>query len=110
LGYKKIEKMRKIKFLVASVLFCAMGYTGYTAYEKMTMSEAEKFMKANIEALTLGEPTPAGSCARRSGISGSKYEERMFCDARTDGSTIYPCPTTASLDYYREGNMDRCTR
>lgn len=48
--------MRKIKFLVASVLFCAMGYTGYTAYEKMTMSEAEKFMKANIEALTLDEP------------------------------------------------------
>lgn len=48
--------MKKVKFLVASVLFCAMGYTGYTAHEKMTMSEAAKFMNANIEALTSNEP------------------------------------------------------
>lgn len=47
--------MKKVKFLIASVLFCAMGYTGYTAHEKMITSEAEKFLKANIEALTLGE-------------------------------------------------------
>ena len=47
--------MKKIKILVASVLCCAMGYTGYTTYEKMTMSEAEKFMIANVEALTSGE-------------------------------------------------------
>ena len=47
--------MKKIKILVASVLCCAMGYTGYTAYEKMTMSEAEKFMIANVEALTQTE-------------------------------------------------------
>ena len=47
--------MKKIKILVASVLCCAMGYAGYTAYEKMTMSEAEKFMIANVEALTSNE-------------------------------------------------------
>ena len=41
--------------LVASVLFCTMGYVGYTAYEKMTVSEAEKFMQVNVEALTRGE-------------------------------------------------------
>lgn len=52
--------MKRIKFLVASVLFCAMGYVGYTAHAKMTMSEAEKFMKANIEALTLDEPGGGG--------------------------------------------------
>lgn len=52
--------MKKIKVLVASVLFCAMGYVGYTAHGKMTMSEAEKFMKANIEALTLDEPGGSG--------------------------------------------------
>ena len=40
--------MKKIKILLASVLLCAMGYTGYIAYEKMTMSEAEKFMIANV--------------------------------------------------------------
>lgn len=52
--------MKRVKILVASVLFCAMGYVGYTAHEKMTMSEADKFMKANIEALTRGE-TPGGT-------------------------------------------------
>ena len=48
--------MKKVKILVASVLFCAMGYVGYAAHEKMTTTEAEEFMKANIEALTSGEP------------------------------------------------------
>lgn len=38
--------------MVELVLFCAMGYVGYTAHERMTMSEAEKFMLANVEALT----------------------------------------------------------
>ena len=40
--------MKKIKILFASVLFCVMGYTGYTAHEYATMSDAEKMMKANI--------------------------------------------------------------
>ena len=58
--------MKKVKILVASVLFCAMGYTGYTAHERMTISEAEKFMKANIEALTDGEIVISGQkCAKR---------------------------------------------
>ena len=47
--------MKRIKVLVASVLFCAMGYVGYIAHERMNMSEAEKFMQANVEALTSGE-------------------------------------------------------
>ncbi len=47
--------MRKIKFLVASLLFCAMSYAGYMGYERVTMSEAERFMQANVEALTRGE-------------------------------------------------------
>ena len=58
--------MKKVKILVASVLFCAMGYTGYTAHERMTISEAEKFMKANIEALTDGEIVISGQkCSLR---------------------------------------------
>ena len=36
--------MKKIKILFASVLFCVMGYTGYTAHEY-----------ANIDALTQDE-------------------------------------------------------
>ena len=51
----KIEIMKKIKFLVASFLFCAMSYVGYMGYERMTMSEAERFMLANVEALTSEE-------------------------------------------------------
>ena len=54
--------MKKIKILVASVLCCAMGYTGYTAYEKTTMSEAEKFMIANVEALTQTEQPNISNC------------------------------------------------
>ena len=57
--------MKKIKILVASVLCCAMGYTGYTAYEKMTMSEAEKFMIANVEALTSNESGGESAHLRR---------------------------------------------
>lgn len=60
--------MKKVKILVASILFCAMGYTGYTAHEKMITSEADRFMKANIEALTGGETIISGQkCSRRSG-------------------------------------------
>lgn len=54
--------MKKVKILVASVLFCAMGYTGYTAYEKITMSKAERFLQINIEALTNGEAGDDGLC------------------------------------------------
>ena len=52
--------MKRVKILVASVLFCAMGYVGYTTHEKMTMSEAEKFMQANVEALTQDEGGTSG--------------------------------------------------
>ena len=52
-----MKVMKKVKILITSVLFCAMGYTGYIAYERMTMSEAEKFMLANVEALTRDEST-----------------------------------------------------
>ncbi len=31
------------------------GYMGYTAYESATMTDAERFMLANIEALTIDE-------------------------------------------------------
>ena len=60
--------MKKVKILIASVLFCAMGYTGYTTYEKMAVSEAEKFMKVNVEALTEGEIIISGEkCSMWSG-------------------------------------------
>ena len=47
--------MKRVKFIVASLLFCTMSYVGYTSYEKMPMSDAEKFMQVNVEALTRSE-------------------------------------------------------
>lgn len=47
--------MKKVKFIIASLLFCTMSYVGYTTYKQMSISDAEKFMLANVEALTSGE-------------------------------------------------------
>lgn len=54
--------MKKVKVLVVSLLFCAVGYTGYSAHEKMTTSEAERFMNVNVEALTRGEGSGGTTC------------------------------------------------
>lgn len=45
----------KVKFIIAATLFLAMVYAGYSVYESTTLTEAEKFMKANVEALTNDE-------------------------------------------------------
>ena len=55
--------MKKVKILVASVLFCAMGYVSYTSYNQMIESRVERFMKSNVEALTLNEPGGSGGGA-----------------------------------------------
>ena len=91
LGYKKVEIMKKVKILVASVLFCAMGYTGYTAHERMTISEAEKFMKANIEALTDGEIVISGQkCSLRKGEQWcAKRKAYRKCFAYLDSNELY---------------------
>ena len=83
--------MKRIKFLVASVLFCAMGYVGYTAHEKMTMSEAEKFMQANVEALTLDEPgggycTMHFNCFDIKGTPTGKYTATSYTGPNCNGS------------------------
>ncbi len=36
-------------------MFCAAGYAGYAAYDKATMIDEERLMRANIEALTTFE-------------------------------------------------------
>ena len=47
--------MKKVKFLVVSLLFCAMSYVSYFAYEQMLDSRMERLMKSNVEALTSNE-------------------------------------------------------
>ncbi len=105
--------MKKVKILVASVLFCAMGYTGYTAHEKMSMSEAERFMKTNIEALTRDEPGGGGDFRYP-----KKDGDAKFCTlyVYTKGSVVIKRTTEdpgleASGEYTKStirGLEDRC--
>ncbi len=83
--------MKKVKILFASVLFCAMGYVGYTAHEKITMSDAERFMQVNIEALTSGE-SASGYCTMHFGCfdnygnSTGKYSASSYTGPNCNGS------------------------
>ena len=42
------NNMRKVKFLVASLLFCAISYVGYMGYERMMVSE-QMWRRSRIE-------------------------------------------------------------
>ncbi|MFR3328742.1 MAG: hypothetical protein ACLTSL_00995 [Odoribacter splanchnicus] len=77
--------MKKVKILVTSVLFYAMGYVGYMAHEKMTMTEAEKFMLVNIEALTRDES------------GGSSEIVKCYCTKKLFGTNV--CTTGANGSY-----------
>jgi len=97
--------MKKVKIFVASVLFCAMGYVGYTTHERMTMSEAEKFMQANVEALTQEETGayeyPDGyPYTTKCGVKISKFAkcqvEIITCQGGGNGCNSKKCPTHKS--------------
>lgn len=47
--------MKKIKTVLMTLFVCALGYGSYTAYDYITMTDAERFLLQNIEALTSGE-------------------------------------------------------
>lgn len=61
--------MKKIKIALISLFVCALGYSGYSAYDYMTMTEAERFLLTNIEALTWDEP----GGGNKPGWSGKKW-------------------------------------
>ena len=88
---KKLKVINKVKILVASVLFCAMGYVGYTAHEKMTMSSTERFMLANVEALTSVESgsgycTMHFPCFDTYGNPTGKYSASSYTEPNCNGS------------------------
>lgn len=88
---KILKVMKKVKILVASVLFCAMGYVGYTAHEKMTMSSTERFMLANVEALTSVESgsgycTMHFPCFDTYGNPTGKYSASSYTGPNCNGS------------------------
>ncbi|MFR9531608.1 MAG: hypothetical protein SNH05_09635 [Rikenellaceae bacterium] len=86
--------MKRIKMLAAAAIFCTAGFAGYTAYDKATMTDEEKFMLANLEALTSGE-VESGSTVICYSESRSK-----------SGATYYDCGDCANKVYNSKGVGD----
>lgn len=42
--------------MLVALFVCALGYGSYSAYDYATMTDAERFLLANIEALAIEEP------------------------------------------------------
>lgn len=99
--------MKKMKLKIAMVAVVA-AVAGTVTYQNQTkeigMSE---LALANVEALAQNEGTAVAMCYMRVGFTG-KYDNRRFCDSRTNGTTIYPCLGT-TLDFYDDNRVDRCT-
>lgn len=89
--------MKKIKFIIASLLFCTMSYVGYTTYKQMSMSDAEKFMKANVEALTRSE----GGIDRGKSLCYNSY-------AKADNNRILRCVSCDYVDGIGNGKTGYC--
>lgn len=49
--------MKNIKKILATATFCAATVVGYNVYNNATMTEEERLMKANLEALSDDEAT-----------------------------------------------------
>ena len=65
--------MKKMRLLFATALCCTIGYVGHITYEKVTMTNAEKFMLANVEALTSGETSGGTGTCGSYGWTGDSY-------------------------------------
>ena len=91
--------MKRVKFIVASLLFCTMSYVGYTSYEKMPMSDAEKFMQVNVEALTRSE-------------GGSEGGKSLCYNSYTkaDNNQILRCVSCDYVDGIGNGKTGYCKR
>ncbi len=44
--------MKKAKIFVAAIAFCGAALVGYNAYSNATMTEQERLIQQNLEALT----------------------------------------------------------
>lgn len=90
-------------------LLGAISFGAFSAYQNITMSDEEKFLLANIEALTQTEGTAVGYCNERdSNVPKDKREWFYECNIFTSSSTIYPCPQSQSFS--GKAKQDRCTK
>jgi len=92
----KLNNM-KVKFIIAATLFLTMVYAGYSVYESTTLTEAEKFMKANVEALTLDEP------------GGGEGEGPGFFTCYNGGPGAIECSIAAGIDIAGYGVTTGCS-
>ena len=92
--------MKKIKLLFSVAIFACMSVVGYTAYDNMGMSDVEKLMLANVEALTGDEDVQMlVGRGRTVGCGGHSFAHfKTYC-----------CPNTM---YYtcHEGFIWTCTK
>lgn len=103
----------KIKMIMATTLFLTMVYAGYSVYESTTLTEAEMFIKANVEALTSGEPGGGGGSSP--GLikcyNGGPGASQCSIDGGIDivGSGVsVACSVTCKAGYYACCGI-RCT-
>lgn len=102
--------MRKIKLFLCVALFGAIGYGAFSAYDYYTMSEEERFLLENIEALAYDETSSdnvsfgcTGSssnlyCFYRCGNCRMLYQSPNHGTTRTSLSGNCSCGVAASTE------------
>ena len=101
----------KVKFIITVTLFLAVVYAGYSVYESTTLTEAEKFMKANVEALTLNEPGGGSDPGLITCYNGGRGASQCSIDGGIEivGSGVsVACSVTCREGYYACCGI-RCT-
>lgn len=85
--------MKKFKVILAISILSLSTYVGIETYNYMTMTESERLILQNIEALTQEESYPLGTCIMP--ISSQDGVQIMPCDSRTTNDRLYNCPRTS---------------
>ena len=88
--------MKKIKLFLSIAIFACMTVGGYSAYDNMTMTDAEILMLANVEALTSDETTTTGKATEhhtkkihKTGQTGCKWSSGVCMATPTHYEQTY---------------------
>ena len=97
-----------MKKLFGTMAVAAALFAGYSAYEAQNSVILNDVALANVEALANGteDGTPSSICYYKQEGS-STIDHKIFCDSRTNESTIYPC-LSADWGGYNSMLTDRC--
>lgn len=100
--------MKNVRLLLGVILLGIVSFCVFSVYDYVTMSANDRFLLANIEALTQDEGTAVGYCYVDE-VNGPKEKRVWFdeCNWNTSASRIFPCPERSNFGI--KGNRDRCT-